>query len=280
MPNLQAINAIEQQISVMGATIAAMEDWAPTYLEHPETHAAIIQVETDLAKSMRGYFRGMADRVSGYINWNQYNTEIIKAYEVNVIVSDDALEPEVAILMQAMYDPLESGVVIGAQAAEGIYKIPIGAGAGNEAVMVAARNYIANLVKLNGKQSLVVSTRNKIRTSILTSLQLGETQEQATARLLEKVIKNPVRAAMIARTEAVNAYSQGTLTYGEQTNATKKAWVSSSGPCVICQENIKAGEIAFSDLFPSGHPGPSCHPNDRCGLRLIHDYNAPIDIAY
>jgi hypothetical protein len=273
---MPAIDEIEAEISHLGHVISAAEDWAPSFYKDPATHQQIIKVETTLDKIMRAYFRDLFDqRLHFYINWGSYTSQVIQGYDVNVLLSDDAFEPESAILMSAVYDQMVTGVSAGALAAESLTRIPLGISSSDEFIQKAARDHVAELVKLTGDESVIRSTKDQIRQALLTGLQLGENQEKVMARI-EPIIKNPVRADMIARTEAVNAYGLGTLSFGQETNATGKYWISSSLPCKRCQINIEAGVIALDADFPTGHKAPSCHPRDRCSMGLKHDYDAPI----
>lgn len=258
------IKALETEIARLGGVVSAAENWAPQYGKDPNGHAKIIKLEGSIEYHVRGYLRALAtERVVHYVDWMRYNGEVIKAYDVNVIIQDEAIDNEQGFLLTALHDPLLTGMAIGAQAGEVIYGTPLGITATDTTLMEAARKYSAELVtKINE------TTRDKIKQSISTSLQLHEQQADAVSRL-QKVIRDPKRAATIARTEAVNSYTQGLLNFGQQSTAVAKEWqaLDAIDECGA----LDGQKVAIDDSFPGeGGDGPPLHPNCRCGLRLIY----------
>jgi len=258
------IKALEDQIARLGSVVAAAENWAPQYAKDPNGHAKIIKLEGSIEYHMRNYLRALAnERVMHYVDWSRYNGQVVRAYDVNVTILDDQIGQEDGFLLTALHDPLLTGMAIGAQAGEIIYGTPLGITATDTALMEAARNYSAKLVT-----QITETTRDKIKQSISTSLQLNEDQSTAVARL-QQVIRDPKRAGTIARTEAVNSYTQGLLNFGTQSNAVAKEWqaLDAVDDCA----DLDGQTIAIDDTFANGgDDGPPLHPNCRCGLRLIY----------
>ena len=74
------------------------------------------------------------------------------------------------------------------------------------------------------------------------------------------------RAAMIAQTEANDAYSYGRHETAAELEMTEKEWDPDGEACEeICQPNADAGWIPIDDDFPSGDDMPTAHPRCDCG---------------
>jgi len=278
--------AVLEEYEKLGAVIRAAEDWSKLYDKDMESKAKLIKAEAKLERSLVVYFKEFSDRVSNYINWFYYinRRPVIQAddleFDIDVLINDE-IGNEDGILINTMYDPITDAVAAGAQAGEQIYGQPVGLTKTSSTVQNVARNQVAKLVGKSVTQdgrfidnpkaeySITNKTRDDIRQSLRTSLGLGEDQAAAVARLRE-TIKNPRRAEIIARTEAVNAYGGGLLEMGRQSGAVAKEWQALNAND-ICAVNENAGMIPITDEFPSGHQAPSAHPNCRCGLRLVYE---------
>jgi hypothetical protein len=277
MPSLKAV---EDEIDRLSYVIKAAEDWVPQYGKDPKTHAKLIKIEVQLDRSMRGYFRDLSERVVKMINWSAYQGQVTADFDVRVLINDDDLDLEDDTIMQLMYDPIASGVYTGVSAGEEIYNRTVGLTPTSVAVQQAARERVAELVgKRLNKQGVAVpnpnadyhiteTTRQQIRDSIATSLSLGEKYQDAIARL-QTTIADYDRASMIAATESVNAYQKGLMTFGDQSGAVGKEWISSN-PDDECGDNDQQGIIDINDDFQSGDSEPAAHPNCRCSLRLVY----------
>lgn len=264
--------AIEREIEQLDIVIAAAEDWSPQYSKSPKSHADIIKLEAQISRLMRGYFRGLAkDRLSKYVNWTNYHNEQIKAYDIKVIFDTDMFDTaEESELLTIVHDPIQKGQGIGAAAAQEIYKRNLGMTDSHEAILKSAREESSRLVT-----QINEVTRARIQQSITTSLSLGEKQKDASSRL-DKIVNDSRRADVIARTEAVNSYSKGTMTFGKTAGATGKVW-QDVGATDECADNSAEGQIDIDDTFPSGDDSPAAHPNCRCGLQLIFPTGAESD---
>jgi len=264
-----------------GNVIRAAEGWSKDYQKSPDTFAKLIKLEGKMERGLIEYFTGLADRAIGYVNWGGYGFIKADDFQVTVLISDEIKGYEDGLFVQAMYDPIQEAVGLGAQAGDDIYRIPLGITKSSVAVQEAATTQVANLVgkrvdkfgvivdNPNAKYSVSNTTREEIRRSIQTSLNLGEDQPTASARL-RNTIKDPKRASKIAATESVNAYQGGLYTYAKQSGAVGKEWQTIGGACPLCVGNASAGPIPLNDNFPSGDKAPSAHPWDRCGLRFIY----------
>lgn len=116
---------------------------------------------------------------------------------------------------------------------------------------------------------LVEATRDMIRTTVLSAVESGASNENLKQSLVDSYAFSPKRAALIARTELKDADSQGALAgYKVSGVVQKKSWQTSNNEncCDICQANADAGDIDIDDDFPSGDDAPTAHPACECVL--------------
>jgi hypothetical protein len=116
------------------------------------------------------------------------------------------------------------------------------------------------------------STKERIKESLITSMKNGLDVHQAAAEL-QNVVDDPYRAEMIARTEEVQAYSEGRQAVGDELGAQSKVWDNGqSGACVSC-EDLDGEEVPWDDVFPGGDfddvDSPPLHPNCYCGWHMV-----------
>lgn len=279
------LTGAEAEFENLNNVILATEDWSELYKEDEKNLAKLIKVESRLETIMRRYFREMSDRAETFINWYGYQEMLrqISAADdltVDVIIVDGPIDAEDAIFIQTVFDPIAQAVALGAQSGETLYSVELGLSETSAVVQKTAKEQVAELVgkkvdpdgkiinNPKAKYKISDKTRADIRQSISTSLSLGEDQATATERL-KKTIKNPKRAATIARTETVNAYQRGLLSMGLESGAVAKEW-QSVNDTDICGVNGNQGIIKINERFASGHLAPAAHPNCRCGLRLVY----------
>lgn len=263
---MSSIAEANQEIDSLGALILANEDWAKGYTLNPDSFAKLIKLEVKIERLVRTHFANLAkERMNNYINWGQYDTKLVKAYKLDVIVDVQELrDEEPDELFRVMHEPILTGMALGATTAEVQYNIELGMNKYSDTLMKAAEKYTGFLVK-----NVSDTTIDRIKSSISTSLKLSEDQAAAAARL-EKVVLDPKRAAMIARTEAVRSYSKGVLEFGRSAGYTKKAWEISSDPCETCAAN-EGAVVGIDEEYPSGDDSAPAHPNCRCGDSLVPD---------
>jgi hypothetical protein len=277
--------AVEDEIERQDFFIRAAENWSPQYRRNKASFKQLIKLEGKFERALRGYFRDFARRSVGYINWYEYNRLLYKLhaspeFEVRVLIEDGPIGMEDGFFIQIAYEPIEEGVTIGATAGEILSGKEIGISRTSDLVQDTAKRLVAQLVGKrvdeNGllvdnpkaKYRVTESVRKDIRSAIAKSLTLGEDQQTATARI-QKAIKNPKRAAIIARTETVNAYQEGLIRMGKETGAVGKMWQAVNFED-ICGDNARQGVIGIRQNFISGHSGPAAHPSCRCGLVMIY----------
>lgn len=276
----------EDEIERLDNAIKAAEQWSDEYSKAPDQHASLITTESKIERKLREYFRGLADRSVGFVNWANYelSARTVRADETEVIVNidDTLLGQEDALVIQAIYDPVTAAVALGIESGETIYQTSVGLSESSVDVQRAARDLVAQLVgkKLdkdgnivanpNAKYRISDRTRTEIRESIRTSLSLGETITDAQARL-QRTIRDPNRAMTIARTETVNAYQRGITLFGDKSGAVGKEWLSVN-PNDICGQYAAQGVVPIDYFYDPTVKlkHPAAHPNCRCSIRLVY----------
>lgn len=267
--NTQLINKLEAEAEHLHVIMASAEPWAKQYEKDPETHAKLIKHEAKYERELRSYFRGLRDRLPNYINWTVYQQKVMKAYDISATINVDNYSTEDDILLNIVIDLTSAGVAIGAAAGEAIYNTPLGIDMYAPVVQQFAAKQSASLVK-----NINDTTLKYIQSSLNKSISLGETTDQAAARI-DKMIKDPRRSGTIARTESVSSYQSGINIFGQQSGAVGKEWQATLGACEICSP--LDGIIVPIDAEYNGDVGtaPPGHPNCRCGQRLV--YQAELD---
>jgi hypothetical protein len=245
-------------IEQIGAFVRASEDWTDQYRQDDKSFKKLVQSERKIDTIMRGYFKDLSTRLVQNVDWSRFET--LKAADFKVDVSID-WEKEQGNIFDLTIDQLIALEVVGASAGEALYGYEAGISTSTQRVLDAARAQAADLSKTVTETSI----RN-VRTIIEVALRDGMDQE-ATSSWLQDYINNPVRADMIARTEAVNAYSRGLQAYGDESGAESKTWASL--PTCSDLEKCVAGEtVPINDLFSNKLLGPAAHVYCRCGLIL------------
>lgn len=241
--------------------IRASEDWQPSYKHNRSTFRALLAQEAELESQVSEYLYQAAERAPGYVDWSRMPAAV-KATAGPVDNNDaDAWTIEQTLLTQAIMDAITELIATGGKAGELTYGMNIGMSTLNEEVLKAAREHVAQLVS-----QVTDTTRDLIRESIKQSIDRGEDITKSVERL-KKVVNNPVRAELIARTESVNSYQTGLAKYARMTGAVSKTWESLLGACPICSP-INGKTIGIDELFvlPNGREVayPTAHPKCRC----------------
>lgn len=277
------LERLEDEIEQSTAVIIAAEKWAKGYDRDPETHAKLIRTEAKLDRILRKYFKELSERHQTFISWARYSQllrEVQASDDFTVeVILEEALDTEDSLLMQVMYDPIETAVFLGASTGETVYARPLGISRTSQLVQKAAKETVAELVGKKVQNGVIVDnpkskyrisdkTRQDIRESIKTSFSLREDTPTAAQRL-QTAIKNPKRAELIAQTETVNAYNAGIYEYGLESGAVAKEW-ETVGADDICAVNASEGIIPITQAHASGHQRPAAHPRCRCSERLVY----------
>lgn len=244
--------------------IRASEEWEPSYKRAPKQLKKLIEQEALLQASVNEYLIGLKDRAFNLVNWQEVELKPIMASVVPPL-TDDLWKQEQALLSAAVALYLAEMVAIGAQAGELIYSIPLGIGPLDQAVLDAATEQTAKLVK-----NVATTTRKLIQTAVNQSIAQGEDLMKTVSRI-QRFIANPRRAELIARTESVVSYQSGLTTFAHESGAESSTWDALSGACQLCAPlNGVTVETGKPFYLPNGGEAfmPPSHPGCRCNRTL------------
>jgi hypothetical protein len=281
--DVEAVQAYER----LQGIVLASEEWSPLYKKIPEQHAELIKLTARLQRQIMVYFRQLAVTQDAFINWYNYHTAV-HAYTVDVIINSQGLDQSDTQFIKIIFDTLTAVHTLGAVSAGIQFKkdVALGLDPQSQIIQQLTTEQVANLVgkrvdketgriidNPNPAYSIDETTRNRIAQSIKTSINLGETQEEAASRLSE-MIADPKRAALIARTETVRAFGAGRNAFGIASDATGKQW-SDSNAVDECADNTAQGIIPIGQDFVSGDEFEPAHPNCKCLVRYVYadEYN-------
>lgn len=239
--------------------VRASEDWQPSYKRNRSTFRALLAHEAELETQVLEYLYEASERASSYVDWSRLPRPVQATADPVLNNDAEVWKVEQTLLTAAITDALTELIATGGQAGELTYGINVGMSTLHEEVLKTAREHVAQLVS-----QVTNTTRDLIRESVKQSIDRGETIAQATERL-RKVINNPVRAEMIARTESVNAYQLGLRKFAQMTGAVSKTAETLQGACVVCAP-IDGETVMIDELFSNGKDLPAFHPRCRCSV--------------
>lgn len=248
--------------------VRAAEEWQPSYKHNRSTFRALLALEAELETNVSEYLYEAADRAPNYVDWSRMPRPIQATADPVENNDAEAWTTEELLLAAAVTDTITELIATGGKAGELTYGITVGINPLHEEILRAAREHIGQLVS-----QVTETTRNLIRESIKQSINRGEDIAKSIERL-KKVINNPVRAEMIARTESVNSYQIGLRSFAGLTGAVKKQWDALIGACAICSP-MDGKTISIDELFvlPNGRevPHPTSHPACRCACAYLYE---------
>lgn len=243
------------------ASIRASETWEKSYTDAPDTFKRLVRQEARLQASTNEYLLGLSDRVPTIVNWSEAGLKPLTASAVPP-ESDETWKQELALLTASLGPHIIELIAIGANAGEYLYETPVGFSTLHEAVLKAADELTAEKVT-----QITQTTRRYIQRAIKQSIDAGE-DVKASIERIRKLVANPVRAEMIAQTEAVNAYQGGLDLFGEETGVKSWTWDALSGACRLCAP-LDGVTKKVGELFTLGNgtqvKRPAAHTRCRCG---------------
>lgn len=124
----------------------------------------------------------------------------------------------------------------------------------------------------NPRYTISDVARNEIRTIVGEAIEGGWSTDRLKQRILDAHAFSSARAETIARTELAFAHTSGNLKGWEESGRVggKRSILADTHPFEdVCDENEKAGTIAFDAMFPSGDPAPPYHPNCLCDVVAV-----------
>lgn len=273
-------DALLQESLKLHAFIRASEPWSDEYRKDPKTYAKLLKREGQWQFAIRKWLKAFATEArdsTSIINWYEYARQNAD-YKVEVIINDEGIDPQKSDFIKVSLDVATELVTIGAQAGELIYQRPLGITTTNAEMAKLGTDMVARLVgkKVMPDGSIIDNTmadlditetiRRDIAQSIKTSLSLGETTQEAAARVY-RVINDSKRAMLIAQTESVNTYQAGLRAFADRANMVGKQW-QSFGTDDQCAVYSGLGPVPIDHSY-DGHDQPGAHPRCKCGMRYI-----------
>ncbi len=141
------------------------------------------------------------------------------------------------------------------------------------------RDELGNLTRNPSAQwAIDDSTRDFVRGDVTTAIAEGWSNDRLSTALAQNYGFSKERALTIARTETNFAASQGALAGYKASGVVQgKQWLTADDDLVSeeCEANGDAGVIGLDEDFPSGDDAPPVHPNCRCAVVPIVDFDMP-----
>lgn len=259
MPLLTDLLRTEELVALYHASELPGEEYHPGYKKNMDIFRKIARSDMETESEMGLYFEKQAKRVIKNTDWDAY--EVRKASLLDMVTVkwvDDKLNLTL-LLGKTLVDALEAG----GEFTQIEQKIDSG-WSSNDAPAVEFLNKYTP--KLAG--NLTDTTIDRIKSSLKYSVTNGESTAEAKARLF-KVINDKKRAASIAHTESVRAFTGGRLLVGYEYGADRKRWDTTSKPCAICAEQARKGAVPIDKPFSNGIWATPAHPNCRCLIKLL-----------
>lgn len=117
------------------------------------------------------------------------------------------------------------------------------------------------------------TTRN-LRAALKEGVRLGEGRNEIATRLRSTwAVTTDRRARLIAQTETIAAYSNGSLETMKRAKKDgfpiMKKWISAPDADPLCS-SIDGREVEVDDDFEPGVAAPPLHPGCRCSIRTVY----------
>lgn len=122
------------------------------------------------------------------------------------------------------------------------------------------------------------STRDFLRGDVTQAIEEGWSNQKLAAEIGKSYGFSKDRALTIARTETNYAASKGALEGYKASGVVQgKVWLTADDDLVSeeCEANGDAGVIGLDEDFPSGDDAPPVHPNCRCAVAPVVDFDMP-----
>ena len=181
------------------------------------------------------------------------------------LVEGDDLDRLLQVILRHIQAAALTGVEGGADSLDDLFNFSMDWTGTNTSASTWAGQHAGDLVKLIGQ-----STRAAINGAVQNYIDGGQTFGELQSAL-DKIIKSPERAAVIAQTEITRSFAKGnTLAWQDSGIVQGKQWQTNNDEivCPRCNErNLKIVGIDESfgtNVFDEEETEPPDHPNCRC----------------
>ena len=265
---LQALYKLEEKIAYLHEVYLRGEEYHPLYKKHKKIFRLLSRSDMATERKLKKFFKNQAKRSAKFINW-EYNKKQLKNIHRASLIDYFSVnwEGEILKMRLILTDSLIDALVAGGLLTQLETKINIG---WNEKKAPAIEFIKNHTLKLAGQ--ITKTTIKRILKSLALSIDLGENMSAAAIRFA-KIFDDPRRAAVIAHTESVRAFTEGRLEVGRRVGADRKQWDATLNACKICQP--MDGEIVkINKQFKKAGDGvsrdaPPAHPNCRCIIKIL-----------
>lgn len=248
-------------ISRILASAVEGEPFHPGYRKHKDVFRKLVKSDRRTERKLKNYFKQFAEqRLLPKINWSAYTTQTKKASLIDDMILVD-WKDEALLIKVVLSDTLLDALLAGGQHTEKELETDIGFDKDNVPALTALRKHV---LKLAG--AITETTKNIIKESLSTSIGLGE-DTQTAAKRITALVDNPKRAAKIAHTESVNAFTEGQLAVAREIGAKKKEWSATLRACKICSP-LDGKVVGIEQEFAPGVFKTPAHPNCRCLIKI------------
>ena len=260
MRNKKALLELAYETSIVYASALPGEQFHKDYQKNKDVFRLVVKSDRQMEKKLAEYFKELGQRLALKLNLSTYQLNV-KAFDLASYIDAD-WDGEILNLKIIITEAMKNAIIAGGIAAEEELKIDIGWNGTSKPALDFLNKYSLKLAK-----GLNDTTIDKVKSALQTSLDNGESTTDAIARLTD-VIDDPKRAATIAHTESVRAFSQGKLAVAEEVGAEQKEWATTYAPCAIC-DPLNGLVVGIDEEFDGEYDAPPAHPNCRCILRLV-----------
>jgi SPP1 gp7 family putative phage head morphogenesis protein len=130
----------------------------------------------------------------------------------------------------------------------------------------------------NAEWQIADSTRDFIRADVSQAIQEGWSNAKLAQALTDAYGFSDTRAETIARTETAMAANRGAIDGYKASGVVEgKIWLTAEDDLVSdeCAANGEQGAIGLEEDFESGDDAPPAHPNCRCAIAPVVDFDKP-----
>jgi SPP1 gp7 family putative phage head morphogenesis protein len=258
-------------ISDIQAADSGGENWHPHYKKNRDRFRRLVTGEMRIERAMRRYFKDAAKRIVKNIDWKRYRNEVTAADKdpIEKITKSLDWEGEAIAMSIEFFEPIADIWEIGKEHAEELIGRSTGLTINDFNYQKAMKKHVLDLSEIATN-----TTIKRVRAAMETGFELGMPQDEL-AKLINKVVNDPSRAAMIARTETVQAHAKSVLETGRELNVRGKVYMAvlDSDTSKRC-ESLHGQEVGIDEDFISPYDGwqgegPPAHPNCRSIVELV-----------
>ncbi len=247
---------LEDEVAV---EVGKSEDWHPSV--NPKALKELKNTEEAMERSTRRFFQRQRKWLGQ--NWQQLMPS--KSVEKQENPADwDEWELEFA---REIVKPLGNAMNTGANTARSVLpNLIVDWSLTNPKAQDFIRRHSLQLAR-----NINDTTKESIRAVLRTGMDLGEGLDKLGERVKSVLDDASIwRSRMIAQTETINAYAEGSEQLYREANVKEKEWLDGQeGACPVCQD-LDGTKVGIDEGFDAGEFGnvshPPAHPGCRCTI--------------